>query len=133
MPHIDPVAGPDGIRARRPPILAAFAETRDTVLVGGIVPRELKELCARYIADDGEVVARHQAGGYDARERAALDWTLAVAWDDSVADDDLWRRLNDAFTEPELVELGYAVAIMLGQAHWLRTLGVAPEVPQAAP
>ena len=29
-----------------------------------------------------------------------------------------------AFTEPELVELGYSIAISLGQQHWLATHGV---------
>jgi hypothetical protein len=131
MARIGPVDGADGIRARRPPILAAYAETREAVLVGGIVPAALKGLCARFIAEDADVVARYEAGGYAERERAALQWTLAVAWDDTVADDALWERLHEHFTDPELVELGYAIAFMLGQAHWLRTLGLAPEIPQA--
>jgi hypothetical protein len=36
----------------------------------------------------------------------------------------LWDRLHACFTEPELVELGYAIAFMLGQQHWLATLGL---------
>jgi hypothetical protein len=28
------------------------------------------------------------------------------------------------FSEPELVELGYSIAITLGQQHWLATHGV---------
>jgi hypothetical protein len=132
MARIQPVGGADGVRARRPPILAAYAETREAVLAGGVVPAALKELCARFIAEEAEVVARYESGGYTEPERAALQWTLAVAWDDSLADDALWERLHEHFTEPELVELGYAIAFMLGQAHWLRTLGMAPEIPQAA-
>ena len=57
-----------------------------------------------------------------ARERAALDWAYAIEWDGEAADD-LWRRLHDNFTKPELVELGYAIAYTMGQLHWLRTTG----------
>ena len=61
---------------------------------------------------------------YDARQRAGLAWADAIARDSKRADDELWGRLHSAFTEPELVELGYAIAILLGQQHWLATLGV---------
>ena len=57
------------------------------------------------------------------RERAALDWAYAIEWDSDAADDDLWRRLHEHFSEPELVELGYAIAYTMGQMHWLRTMG----------
>jgi alkylhydroperoxidase family enzyme len=100
-------------------------ETRDTVLESGLVVRELKELCGAYLAGDVEVVAHAtDPSRYDERQRAALAWTDAIAWDSDRADDALWRRLHGAFSEPELVELGYSIAIMLGQQHWLGTLGV---------
>ena len=116
----------DAVRAQAPHVLEVYRETRETVLEGGIVDAELKALCARYLAEDADVVA-HAADPerYDERQRAALAWADAIAWDSERADDELWRRLHSAFTEPELVELGYAVAIVLGQQHWLATLGVA--------
>jgi alkylhydroperoxidase family enzyme len=95
------------------------------VLESGLVERELKELCARYLAEDATTVAH--AGDpayYDDRQRAALAWADAIAWDSERADDALWRRLHAEFTEPELVELGYAIAFMLGQQHWLQTHGI---------
>jgi hypothetical protein len=115
----------DVIRARAPHVLAVYQETRETVLEAGIVEAELKALCALYLAADADVVA-HAADPerYDERERVALAWADAIATDSGRADDELWRRLHSAFTEPELVELGYAVAIVLGQQHWLATLGV---------
>jgi hypothetical protein len=122
----------DAVRARRRPILEAYTETRDSVLVGGIVDRRLKELCARYLAEDPDVVDFERSDRFDERAKAALAWAHAVAWDADKADDALWTRLHRHFTEPELVELGYAIAFMLGQAHWLRTLALEPEVPQAA-
>ena len=115
----------DVIRARAPHVLEVYQETRATVLEAGIVEPELKALCALYLAEDADVLA-HAAdpARYDARQRAALAWADAIARDSKRADDELWGRLHSAFTEPELVELGYAIAILLGQQHWLATLGV---------
>jgi alkylhydroperoxidase family enzyme len=116
----------DAIRSRAPHVLSVYQETRDTVLESGIVERSLKELCARLLAEDHEVLDHStDPSRYDERERAALAWAAAIAWDSDRADDALWRRLHSAFTEPELVELGYSIAITLGQQHWLATLGVA--------
>jgi hypothetical protein len=128
MTRIQPVGPADGIRARVPAALEAYAETRATVLEDGIVDRELKVLCARYLGEEDDVM---DFSRFAERERAALEWTHAVAWDSDRADDDLWDRLHAHFSEPELVELGYFIAFTLGQTHWLRTLGLRldPEQP----
>ena len=125
MSHPNTTHAGDLIRRRAPHVFDAYAETRKTVLESGIVERELKALCSAYLAGDAEVTS-HAADPhhYDERQRAALAWAEAVAWDSDRADDALWRRLHSAFSEPELVELGYSIAIMLGQQHWLATLGV---------
>ena len=114
----------NAVRGLVPAVLSSYAETRDTVLLGRLVDARLKELCARFLS--GEPV---EPSGED--ERAALDWAHAIAWDSDRSDAELWERLHGHFSEPELVELGYAIAFMLGQQHWLRTLGVPPEIPQA--
>lgn len=106
----------DAIRGRAPHVLEAYREIRETVLESGIVERELKDLCARHLA--GELDPQPQL---DERQRAALAWTDAIAWEPARADDTLWRRLHSEFSEPELVELGYSIAITLGQQHWLAT------------
>jgi hypothetical protein len=125
MSRIDPVSEADAVRARVPAALAAFAETKATVLDNGIVDPALKQLCARYIDEDDDVVTHaDDPERFDERERAALAWTHAIAWNSDLADEALWARLHACFTEPELVELGYAVAFMLGQSHWLATLGL---------
>jgi hypothetical protein len=116
----EPVGPADALRARVPAVLDVYAHTRATVLEGGIVDRGLKELCARFMAGDEQATAR------DDREQAALDWATAIGWNSDLADDDLWQRLHEHFSEPELVELGYSIAFTLGQQHWLRTLGVDP-------
>lgn len=124
--RIPPVGVGDAVRARVPDALRVYAETRATVLENGIVEPALKDLCARYVAEDDEVVELAGSGRLGSREQAALDWAHAIAWDSDKADENLWRRLHAEFTEPELVELGYAIAFTLGQSHWLRTLGLPP-------
>ncbi|MCZ6845128.1 MAG: carboxymuconolactone decarboxylase, partial [Alphaproteobacteria bacterium] len=60
---------------------------------------------------------------YDNRQKAALRYTEAIVWD-LATDDALWAALNEHFSEPEIVELGYFVAITMGQQRWLRTLNI---------
>ena len=109
-------------RDRLPHVRDVYAETRATVLEAGIVDQALKELCYRYLREDGDVVAHAEdPARFGERERAALAWTHAIGWNDEAADDALWQRLHACFTEPELVELGYAIAFTLGQVHFERT------------
>ncbi len=111
----------DEIRAMVPDVLRSYVETRDTVLRGGLVDADLKELCFRYLAGDTGARDLDRRTG---RERIALHWAEAIAHDSALADDELWRRLHDSFTEPELVELGCAIGFELGYQHWRRTLGL---------
>jgi hypothetical protein len=126
MRGLAPVGEGDAIRARVPDVLRTYRETRANVLDGGIVDTELKRLCARYLNGDDDVIEFDDEARFDDRERAALGWAQAIAWDPALADDELWSRLHRHFTEPELVELGYCMAIIHGQLHWLRALGVRP-------
>ena len=125
MPHLPGTA--DEIRARVPGVAQTYAYIRDNVLLGGIVDRSLKELCFRFLAEDPEVM---DFSKFEGRERAALDWALAIAWDSEKSDDELWERLHALFSEEELVELGCAIGFELGQQHFVRTLGLRPEVPR---
>jgi alkylhydroperoxidase family enzyme len=102
----------DDVRAKVPDALSAHRLARETVLERC----ELYPLCARALA--GEDVQPSNE-----RERAALDWAYAIEFDSEAADDALWQRLHEHFSEPELVELGYAIAYTMGQLHWLRTMG----------
>jgi alkylhydroperoxidase family enzyme len=111
----------DEIRGRVPAVLDAWEHIRDDVLRGGLVDADLKRLCFRYLADDP---ATSDLDRFDGRERLALEWARAIAWDSERADDALWERLHAAFDEPELVELGCAIGFALGQQHWERTLGL---------
>lgn len=61
---------------------------------------------------------------FSEREKAALTYTSAIIWNASIADDALWERLHQQFTDPELVELGFFVGLTLGQQRWIKTLGI---------
>ena len=60
---------------------------------------------------------------YDERQKAALAYTEAITWDIET-DDALWARLHEHYSEPELVELGFFIALTMGQQRWLRTLNI---------
>jgi alkylhydroperoxidase family enzyme len=126
MAHLSGTA--DEIRARVPGVAATYEYIRDNVLVSGVVDPALKELCFCFLREDPEVMDLDR---FEGRERAALDWTLAIAWDSDKADDELWERLHALFSEEELVDLGCAIGFELGQQHWVRTLGLKPELPHA--
>lgn len=61
---------------------------------------------------------------YTDREKAALRYTSAILWNAELADDELWDQLHEHFTEPELVELGFFIALTSGQQRWIKTLGI---------
>lgn len=61
---------------------------------------------------------------FSEREKAALTYTSAIIWDASIADDALWERLHQHFTDAELVELGFFIGLTLGQQRWIKTLGI---------
>jgi alkylhydroperoxidase family enzyme len=61
---------------------------------------------------------------FSEREQAALTYTSAIIWDAAIANDALWERLHQHFTDAELVELGFFVGLTLGQQRWIKTLGI---------
>lgn len=126
MPHLSGTT--DEIRGRVPGVHESYAYIRDNVLSAGVADQGLKELCFRFLAGDEET---SDFSRYDGRERAALEWAYAIAWDSDRAGDELWERLHALFSEEELVDLGCAIGFELGQQHFVRTLGLEPEIPHA--
>jgi alkylhydroperoxidase family enzyme len=61
---------------------------------------------------------------YDEREKAALRYTSMLVWNPEGADDEVWSRLHAWFSEEEILELGYFVALTFGQQRWIKTLGI---------
>ena len=136
------------IRLHNPPVMKAFNNAWEAFFRQGVTDHAIKELCRLYIAKSVEcqycggqrsVLARQQGATesqvddildfetsqrFDERERTALAWAMAIAWDPALADDDLWDRLHEYFTEPQLIELGHFIALTLGQQRFLKTVGV---------
>ena len=135
------------IRAHVPAAFWSFANTWREVFHNGVCEHTIKELCRVYVShsvkcefcgnqrsiqsrDKGlieddyfDLLNFEKSTQYDARQKAALRYTEAIVWD-LEADDALWAALNAHYSEPEIVELGYFVAITMGQQRWLRTLNI---------
>ena len=58
------------------------------------------------------------------REKVALTYASAIVWNAEIADAALWAKLRQHFSDPELVELGFFIALTLGQQRWIKTLGI---------
>jgi alkylhydroperoxidase family enzyme len=136
------------IRAHNPEVMKAFDNFWETTFRQGEVDHSVKELCRLYISKSveceycggqrserareagtgedqiDEILEFESSDRFDERERAALRWTMAIAWDAGLIDDATWDVLHAHFTEAQLVELGHFVALTLGQQRMLKTLGV---------
>lgn len=135
------------IRAHVPPVMMSFARAWKDTFHQGVCDHNIKELCRVYVSrsvkceycgnqrsersrnaglvekDYMDLLNFEDSSRYDAREKAALAYTEAITWD-LETDDALWQRLHANFTEPELVELGFFIALTMGQQRWLRTLNI---------
>ena len=135
------------IRAHVPATFWSFANTWRDVFKNGVADHKIKELCRIYVSrsvlcefcgnqrsikaaksglkedDYSDLINFESSSRYDERQKAALAYAEAITWD-LPADDAFWARLHKHFSEPELVEIGYFVAITMGQQRWLRTLNI---------
>ena len=133
------------IRAHVPAVMKSFSKAWQETFVDGVVDHELKELCRVYVtktvecgycaaqrsvdADTPEdhyddLLEYQTSDRYSDREKAALGYTDAIVWNADFADDELWKALNANFTAPELVELGFFIALTSGQQRWIKTLDI---------
>ena len=135
------------VRAHVPAAFWAFANSWRDLFHTGVCDHAIKELCRVYISrsvkceycgnqrsEQGRERGLHEgqydallnfetADAYDARQKAALAYAEAIAWH-LETDDAFWERMHAHFSEPELVELGCAIALTLGQQSWLRMLNI---------
>jgi AhpD family alkylhydroperoxidase len=133
------------IRAHVPAVLRSFNQSWQAVFREGVLDHGIKELARVYVAktlDCGycagqrshlsglserefdEVIEFRESTVLSEREKAALLLAEAIAWDPVMADDDVWAKLHENFTEPEIVELGYFIGLTMGQQKFLKTLGI---------
>ena len=135
------------VRAHVPAAFWAFARSWQSLFREGGCDHRIKELCRVYIsrsvnceycgnqrsvqaAQQGFTEAKYDellnfesSSAFGDREKAALAYAEAIAWHQP-AGDELWDRLHQHFSEPELVELGCFIALTFGQQSWLRLLNI---------
>jgi alkylhydroperoxidase family enzyme len=135
------------VRAHVPAVFWAFANAWRDTFRNGVADHAIKELCRLYVsrsvkceycgnqrsmkaaklgaveADYLDLLNFEKSTRYSDRQKAALAWAEAITWD-LPTDDALWARLHRHFTEPELVEIGFFIALTMGQQRWLRTLDI---------
>ncbi len=124
-----------------------FADSWNKIFRNGILDHSIKELCRVYVsrsvicefcgnqrsikgADQGlqethydDLINFEKSTQYNERQKAALAYAEAIVWRLDT-DDTYWKRMHQHFNEPELVELGCAIGLTLGQQSWLRLLNI---------
>ena len=135
------------IRAHVPATFWSFANTWQTVFRNGVADHAIKELCRVYVSrsvlcefcgnqrsikaakagtvedDYMDLINFESSTRYNEKQKAALAYAEMITWD-LAPTDEIWARLHKHFSEPELVEIGYFIAITMGQQRWLRTLNI---------
>lgn len=135
------------VRAQVPAVFWSFAHSWQDVFRDGVCDHEVKELCRVYVsrtvkceycgnqrsvqaAEKGLTEGKYdqllnfeRSDAYNERQKAALAYAEAITWRLD-PDEAFWDRMHRHFTEPELVELGYFIALTMGQQSWLRLLNI---------
>src|SRR4051812_6204552 len=135
------------VRAHVPAVFWSFANSWRDVFHQGVADHAIKELCRLYVSrsvkcefcgnqrsikgaqagiienDVRDLLNFEKSARFNDRQKAALSYAEAITWD-LPTDDSFWARLHRHFSEPELVEIGYFVALTMGQQRWLRTLNI---------
>jgi alkylhydroperoxidase family enzyme len=135
------------VRAHVPAVFWSFANSWRDVFHTGVADHAIKELCRLYVSrsvlcefcgnqrsikaaksgvaeeDVRDLINFESSTRYGERQKAALSYAEAITWD-LPTDDKFWARLHKHFSEPELVEIGYFIALTMGQQRWLRILDI---------
>ena len=137
------------VRAHVPAAFWFFADSWQALFREGIVDHAIKDLCRVYIsrtikceycgnqrsekalsagleeAQYDDLLNFESSDVYDERQKAALAYAQAIAWGPGSTDlEAMWTRVKAHFSEAELVELGCAIGLTLGQQSWIRLLGI---------
>jgi alkylhydroperoxidase family enzyme len=144
--HGTPRPESQAIRAHVPAVLRTLSKSWDTAFREGVMDHAIKELCRLYVsktveceycgsqrsqkaegvseAHVDELLEFEDSDRYDEREKAALAYTSTLAWSPKSADDELFARLREHFSDDQIAELGYFVGLTFGQQRWIKTLKI---------
>jgi AhpD family alkylhydroperoxidase len=144
--HGTPRPESQSVRAHVPEILRTFSAYWNATFDDGLVENRLKELCRLYVSKTvacnycgnqrseaaraqglseslvDEILLFEDSDFFDDREKTALAYTRAIAWNPDLADDALWERLHAHFTDAQIVELGSFVSLTAGAQRFVKTL-----------
>ena len=132
------------LRAWVPDVIKTFSEAWEKTFVNGVVSHDLKELCRLYVtktvecgycgaqrssfasrrdeAQLDQLINFRTSDQFSEAEKLVLIYTDSIVWDAGIATDEDWERLNALYSEAELVELGFFIALTSGQQRWIKTL-----------
>jgi hypothetical protein len=121
------------IRAWVPDVLKSFSDAWDKTFVNGVYVTKTVECgyCGAQRSSHAskideavldELINFRSSNKFSEKEKLALIYTDSIVWDSEIATDEDWKRLNELFSVPELVELGYFIALTSGQQRWIKTL-----------
>ena len=74
--------------------------------------------------DYRELLNFERSDRFTERQKAALLYTSMLVWNPEGADDDVWARLREHFTDEQIIELGSFVCLTYGQQRVIKTWGV---------
>ena len=135
------------IRAHVPAVFWSLVNSWRDVFRNGVAEHSIKELCRVYVSrsvkceycgnqrsvkaaksgviedDYKDLINFESSTRYTEKQKAALSYAEAITWD-LATDDKFWERLHKHFSEPELVEIGYFIALTMGNQRWLRILDI---------
>ena len=133
------------IRAHVPAIFSGFARVWKDSFYEGVLENSIKELCRIYVShsvkceycgnqrstkakgiakeDYFDLLNFEKSKRYSEKQKTALSYAEAITWDLQTTDE-LWELLHKHYSEPEIVELGFFIALTMGQQRWLRTLNL---------
>ena len=142
------------VLAQRPDLTTAFLDFRSALGAAARLPARLVELVRLRVAfpnqcrscmalrsssaaADGvteELVcslsAPEEADDLTDREKAALAYADLLATDHLAADDRMFDRLRDHFSEPEIIELGMHLAVFVGFGRLSATWDLVDDLPE---
>jgi alkylhydroperoxidase family enzyme len=143
--HGTPRPESQAVRAHVPAVLRSFSTNWERAFRTGVTDHAIKELCRLYVSktvecrycgaqrsmasglgerDYDELLEFETSDRYDEREKAALRYASMLVWSPEGADEAVWAVLREHFSEEQIVELGYFVALTYGQQSWIRTLDI---------
>jgi alkylhydroperoxidase family enzyme len=147
--HGTPRPESSAVRAHSERSFWFFADSWQRIFREGVMDHSIKELCRVYISRTvscefcgnqrsetataaglqemqyDELLNFESSDVYTDEQKAALRYAQAIAWGPASVDEDvMWAKLNEYFSDEQLVELGCFIGLTFGQQSWIRLLGI---------